>query len=383
MTAKVVYVSFIRLTDKVARDWYIDLLLNEGVAVEFWDVVALVREEHTERGTRDAEYVHVVRRYSDLEARLLEPANRNARFVMLVSYAGRFTRLFCLFSRYDCRLYFIAWGAMPHAAPSNSRILASVLKKPLQSARLIYYQTKAAAFRRLGLVKPFDVVFAAGKVLVDSTRYAVRVVPINLCDYDHYVRSRGRADRLVIGSYAVFLNVNLPYQSDLAIMGYPMIDAGRYYSSLNQFFRMLESRHQLRVVIAAHPKADYSDRTFEGRETYRLTTAELVKHAEFVITHSSTALSYAVLNCKPAVFIYTDDMKRAYSDSVIRSMQECARYLGNRIHNIDDATEVGHINVHAVDASRYVRYKYDFLTTPQTENLSTGDIFLRELSAQS
>ena len=45
MKRKIIYVSFVRLTDKVMRDWYIDYLLGKGAVVEFWDVVSLLRKE--------------------------------------------------------------------------------------------------------------------------------------------------------------------------------------------------------------------------------------------------------------------------------------------------------------------------------------------------
>ena len=49
MSKKIIYVSFIRLTDKVTRDWYIDYSINKGAVVEYWDIVSLVREEHEEK----------------------------------------------------------------------------------------------------------------------------------------------------------------------------------------------------------------------------------------------------------------------------------------------------------------------------------------------
>ena len=381
MKRKVIYVSVGRLTDKIARDWYIDYLIEKGVRVEYWDIVSLVREEHTERGARNPEYLHVLRSFGEVEETLRLPENRDAIYVMLISYTGQLTQIFRLFSKYDRRLIFIAWGAMPRDPVYKWRKLASALANPAWYAKEIFYRCKATAQRRLKLVKPFDIIFAAGEALMAGGHFAAKVVPINLCDYDHYVKVRAKGGRLVEGRYSVFLDINLPYQSDLAFCGHPQIDPAAYFRSLNRFFGLLEREYEVRVVIAAHPKTDYDAATFEGRPMHRLVTAELVRDAEFVLSHTSTALSYAVLNAKPLVFIYTDGMAVAYRDTVIREMHCYASYLDSPIYNVDEITRGAQVAIAPVNPKSYERYKYDFLTTHESEETSTGEVFLREISA--
>ena len=126
----------------------------------------------------------------------------------------------------------------------------------------------------------------------------------------------------------VFLDINLPYHSDLAFCGRPQIDPVAYYRSLNRFFGLLEREYGIEVIIAAHPRADYDRTTFEGRQIFRLVTAELVRDAEFVLSHTSTAMSYAVLNAKPLIFIYTDAMAAVYQRLFIREMRTLCRLPG-------------------------------------------------------
>jgi hypothetical protein len=378
---KVIYVSVGRLTDKIARDWYIDYLIEKGVSVEYWDVVSLVREEHAERGARNPEYLHVFRSFDEVEQMLRLPANRDALYVMLITYAGQFTRIYRILSQYDCRMLFIAWGAMPRDPIYKWRKIASALANPAWCAKETFYRCKATALRRLKLVKPFDIIFAAGEALMAGGHFAAKVVPINLCDYDHYIKARAAGGRLFEGRYSVFLDINLPYQSDLAFCGYAQIDPAGYFRSLNRFFGLLERQYGLKVVIAAHPKADYDAATFEGRPMHRLVTAELVRDAEFVLSHTSTALSYAVLNAKPLVFIYTDGMAAAYRDTDIRQLHCYASYLDSPICNVDDIARGAQVAITAVNPKRYEKYKYDFLTTHESEQTSTGEIFLREISA--
>ena len=79
------------------------------------------------------------------------------------------------------------------------------------------------------------------------------------------------------------------------------------------------------------PARHYDSATFGGRPIYRLATAELVRYAEFVLAHTSTAISYAVLYSKPLVFIYTAGMAAAYEHWFIREMRCFADYLGRHL----------------------------------------------------
>jgi hypothetical protein len=377
---RIVYVSFGRLTDKFARDWYIDYLIERGVSVEYWDIVALVREEHSERGALQTPYLRVCRSYAEVERMLCQPQNRGALYIMLISYVGRFARIFRLLSKYNCRMATFAWGALPRDPVYRWRKIAAWCSNPMLYAKELVQRIKASALRKLKLVKPFDVAFVAGETLLRADNHASKVVPVNYFDYDHYVRTTGaEASRLCAEPYGVFLDINLPYHTDLALCGYRKIDPGCYYRSLNRFFGVLEGQKAVRIVIAAHPRADYDDQLFDGRPIYRLMTAELVRDAEFVLSHTSTAMSYAVLNAKPLLFIYTDDMVAAYKSKLLRDLRCYADYLDAPSCNIDSVNAAVEVPIGPVNRARYEHYKYDFLTSHQSETMPTQEIVWREI----
>jgi hypothetical protein len=382
-THKVIYVSFVRLTDKVAADWHIDYLIERGVCVEYWDVVSLVREEHAERRAIVPGYLRVLRSFDELEALLRLPDNRAAFYVMLISYAGRFTRIFRLLSKYNCRMVRFASGALPEDPGYSWRKIAAWLLTPGRFASELCGRVKASALRKLKLVKPFAITFAAGDASMANNTDTVKVVPINFFDYDLFVKAKADgARRLVPGRYAVFLDSNLPYHSDFALCGYQQVEPVGYYRSLNRFFGLLERDCGVSVVIAAHPRADYDNATFQNRQIHRLVTAELVRDAEFVLSHASTAMSFAVLNVKPLVFIYTDGMAAAYQHSYLRAMRCYADYLDAPIYNVDEMSDARQVATRQISLSRYERYKYTFLTSPQSESTSTQEIFWQEIHAQ-
>ena len=233
---------------------------------------------------------------------------------------------------------------------------------------------------KFGLLKPVDIVFAAGEVLVKNQRFAAKVVPINFVDYDNFMRLRSGKRVVRDSPYAVFLDTNLPYQVDLGVLGLPTLNPQNYYFSLNRFFDLVESQCSVTVVIAAHPKSNYGTDTFNGRACVRDLTPELVRDAEFVITQTSTALSYAILNLKPAIFIYTDDMVSLYAETFMRQLHDISGYLDAPLVNIDQLTAGSRIIIKAPNKERYECYKYDFLTTYESESTTTREIFFNALS---
>lgn len=373
---KVIYVSFSRLTDRIARDWFIDYLITNDVVVEFWDIVPLVREEHIDFGMISPEYLHTIRSFKEFENLLYKPQNRDAFYVMLISYSGRFAKIFRLLSKHNCRMLFIAQGAMPVIDRPRSWKIANHLYNPLRLLRIIIDNVKAKAFRRLNLVKPFDTILFVGKVMRYSDQYSKKMVPINQCDFDIFKAIISDKNKLVRGRYAVFLDINAANHADLAFNNLKSLNPINYFSSINHFFGLLEAEKNIKIVIAAHPTSKYNDETFQGRKIYRLSTAKLVRDAEFVITHHSTSLSYAVLNLKSIVFCYTDEMLSVYKETIIRHIYAQAEYLGSQIYNVNKITHGKQVVIKNANVKCYENYKYDFLTSPESQYMTSQEIFL-------
>jgi hypothetical protein len=384
MNRKLIYLSFIRLTDKVSRDWYIDYCIEKGAAVEYWDIVTLTREEHDDVFTLSVGYLRYIKTYKEFEELVCQHENQDAVYVMLINYSRRFSKPFRLLSKYNCKMVFLNWGAMPITAPAAlrwQRIIYRLFTNPSNFARTVVDVISGIAYRRLNVVKRFDIVFTAGQELASTNQYAKKIVPFNLFDFDHYNRVKLADERTVKGKYAVFLDINLPYQNDLAICGLPAVNATSYFQSLNRFFGLLEKAHGIKIVIVAHPKANYVSNEFEQRESYRMLTAELIKDAEYVITHHSTALSYAILNLKPILFIYTNEMMRIYKGTVIRYIEALASYVNGQFYNVDEITDGAQVVIQRPCLDRYDAYKYSYLTSHESENSLSAEIFLREINA--
>lgn len=367
------------LTERVLRDWCVGFLYANGIDVEYWDVSRPLRGELNEFRSISTEYLHTFHTYEDIRIALSRNENSNALFVMMISYSGRFSEIFRLLSSRNCRLIQIVWGALPSARTAKLEILKARISSPIQLALRIFYRTKATLYRKLGFVKPFEIVFAAGAILSKAQHFSRKTVSININDFEHYRDAILHTDRLLLNRYAVFLDDYLPYHTDLQLVGLPMLTPSLYYSSINRFFESLEKEFGIEIVVAAHPKARYEKNEFMGRKVFYGQTAVLMKDTEFCISHHSTSVSYAVLNRKPIFFVYTDQMMILYRTTIVASIYGIANYLNAPVINIDSAVNSSLAPIPEVDVACFDAYKYNFLTTPESENVKTEEILIREL----
>ncbi len=373
---RVVYISWMSLSDKVLRDWYIDYLIEKGVSVEYWDVTPLLLGERR-IGSKETDFLRTPRTYREIRGLLSRPENYDAYYVILVSYCGASTQLYRLLSKHGCRTLYIDWGHHPTTANRWRRLFSN----PIVFAKDAYNSLKARTYRRLKLIKPFDTILVAGEIPLAGRHYAARVVPINLIDYDNCIKARIDGKQLVRERYAVFLDNNLPFQFDIRTDGLGAINAYNYFRSLNRFFDLLEMKCGIKVVIAAHPTANYGEQTFLGRRIYRGRTPDLVNYADFVVAHHSTAYCYAILNYKPILFVYTDEMKQLYKNTRVRNIIDSATYLDATILNVDEIAHGDQIVIRDVNRGRYEEYKYGYLTTHASEHSTTQKIFWSEINA--
>ena len=131
MNKKVIYVSWAKLTDKYARDYFIDHLIANGVEVEFWDVVAFMREPHNEIGELDVDYLRVLQSYGEFENLVKLNENNDTVYVLMINLCWEVRSVYQLLSKYRCKTAFLSWGAMPAATePILQRAATKLIKEP-------------------------------------------------------------------------------------------------------------------------------------------------------------------------------------------------------------------------------------------------------------
>ena len=132
-------------------------------------------------------------------------------------------------------------------------------------------------------------------------------VLIHTLDYDIYLKDKEKP-RIIEEKYMVFVDEYYPFHGDFDLLRIvnPIKKAEKYYERLNKLFTLLENIYGCEIVIAEHPRADYSNKKelLYGRKHYKNITNRLIKDASLVVTHASTAQDYIVLNKKEFLIIY-------------------------------------------------------------------------------
>ena len=78
---------------------------------------------------------------------------------------------------------------------------------------------------------------------------------INYFDYDDFLSTKF-SQRIIPEKYCVFHDEYLPHHPDFSMLGINTVDEKLYYKDLNIFFNLIEETYKVKVVIAAHPKAE-------------------------------------------------------------------------------------------------------------------------------
>jgi hypothetical protein len=379
---KVVYICYEPLTAKVARDWYIDHLVSNGISVEYWDCSPIFYGKMEFADSLEKDFVIRIGDYRDLESRLRLNRHPDTVYIMLIVYEFKTFKVYRLLTRYGCKLYFIRWAVFPH----KNRMVAKLTKLPSHPIKVlgrVCDKIFTDITKRIGSVRPFEKVFYAGSAARPGGRESLCGVPMNMCDYDNFITLKDAGGERPGSNHAVFLDVNLPFHPDLLLVNSEGVDPENYFNALNRFFDLIEKKYETAVVIAAHPSSKYEEKRFGGRKILKHVTPALVRDARLVISHHSASINFAVLNRKPIVLIYTSEMERLYGDSAMTIIRGTAEFLNATIYNIDTIVSEGQITLRDADEKRYEDYKYTFLTSRETEDVFSRDIFLREIAGQS
>ena len=169
--------------------------------------------------------------------------------------------------------------------------------------------------------------------------------------------------------YVVFVDQFLSGHSDIKKNGenFPVKDLKVYLQRLNNLFTKIENIYKCKVVIAAHPKAEYERSAFDGREIIYNKTAELISSALFVIIQYSTCFGNIVLNHKDFLNVYDKDFfsnspqtKEYYE--VIKKFFDCKQL------DISDYMEVENIQdyLYKYNLEKYLAYENRFIKSEES-----------------
>ncbi len=354
-----------KLNDKLSRDWHLDNFYNRGYKIEFWDVSNIIhRNNDANKNYQNIKIINI-NNIRDLKENINKLDLKKVFFIITIPCFYQSLSIYKTISKYNLNTAFFYWGESPNLVYKKNiatKILMyfKINKNMYESIKHIYQRLIVKLHRRLGLIKKYTICFTAGE-LCKTLAYGDKLIPINLCDYDQNLKNKKIEFK---EKYAVFLDINLPYNSDVELQGLVKIDPRAYFKSLNSFFDIFERKYDLKVIIAAHPKSKYNNNTFNQRKIYCLKTSELIKSCSHVLIHYSTALSYAVLNYKPVTFFTTHQMKNTYEYYMGKLLSE---YLNQPFISLSDINDSNLEYRKDVDVFLYDKYKYNYIVSKESE----------------
>ena len=224
-----------------------------------------------------------------------------------------------------------------------------------------------------------DFILISGVRAINYNPYPMKpstdIVWCHALDYDLYLQAEESAStENEWGKYAVFLDMFLPFHPDYELLGLDLdCTVEEYYPRLVKFFGHIEGETGYEVIIAAHPRSEYERLPdfFEGRKVIRGETLRLVKNSILVLTHSSSALSFAVLYSKPVIFLTQD----SYSDWFRSQIDGLAYSLGQKPINLSESYPVNLTAELTVNEESYSNYIEAFIKKPGSPEKNTWEIF--------
>ena len=74
-------------------------------------------------------------------------------------------------------------------------------------------------------------------------------------------------------------------------------------------------------------------------------------------------------------------MMSIYKNTFMREIKSSANYLNASIYNVDEITDGNQVIIKSPNQELYESYKYSYLTSQETENKVSAEIFWSEINS--
>jgi hypothetical protein len=316
------------------------------------------------------EFIIQIDSYKTLENMIKKHADEQTYFNIQMHFESRFWKIFRLVKIYNCKTSIFEIGYGPNIVSAHK--ILGYLQNPLKLLHRLSEKILVKLLLSSNFLKTdYDVVFSAGHAAREiAFNKAKQIVEINFIDYEYFQKYLYEERASQYGGCIIFLDSYMAHHEDISFaINSKRLDPDVYINALNNFFDKIEYQYNKEIVIAAHPKSNYSEGTFKHRKIVKNQTLDLVCSADFILSHHSTSVSYAVLSYKSILFIYTDEMEALYKAGHIQFMKTLADVLNMPCINID---HIEGVTIEKVSTNHYDKYRYDYLVS------KTSELFLNE-----
>jgi len=238
----------------------------------------------------------------------------------------------------------------------------SIKNKILSWAYLLY--------KRIYNFNPIDIKITSQIKYVNENH----VVAINHPDYELALKLK-EMDKIMNQPFIVFLDEYFPFHPDYVTVNNikpSNKDFENYQKKLCDFFDRVEKKHELKIIIALHPRANYKLGVFGGRELVKHRTCELVRDAKFTILHSSASIHFSIIYKKPILFLSTNEFIKY--PLLVERIRQLSKYFKAPHINLDQ--ENFQLPDPSINSLGYNGYTYTYLTNKDIERKYNVDIIL-------
>ncbi len=231
-------------------------------------------------------------------------------------------------------------GILPFQIVTGGSILKYISKINYLIRRIVNTIQSKILFNSV-LFKP-SFVITAGEIprlnVLNKYKNTIDIINTHAFDYDTSLKTINKSiDEKLPERYAVFLDENNVAHPDLIYNNAEQVcEPTKYINELKEYFLKFELKTNLPIVIAAHPKGDYSFHYDNFRIVYSL-TSELVQKADVVIMQASASINFAVLYKKPIIFLNSKSYIKSYYESINKlasSLDLQPAQIGNNLIDI-------------------------------------------------
>ena len=366
---KIILLNHDSLSDLIVNVFDFDTLVKKGFDVEYWNMSRLYNFKKNISGLH-TRFEIIIKSKKEVNSRIQANNNVSAVYIKMMHFKWADLWLHNILLKNNCVSIFFITHLLPPSIfkKKKKNLLNRIVKVDYKK----YLLNNLAKFLwKIRNLDYFTVVFFVGSA--DSISGGIRAsqfIQTNHYDYDQYLISCRNEVNLISHKYIVFLDENRVEHSDNKSIGVSY-NKDKYYDRMNIFFDKIENLWGLKVIIAEHPSSNYDNNTFNNRKRYKYQTSNLVKNCEYVFAHWSTSISYAVMNNKPLILLYNNEMRD--KDITFFSIINYHEALGSPLYNIDEDNDV---ELPISNRSKYSYFKNNFLVSQGNENKLSTEIFM-------
>ena len=318
--SKIIFITQNKLTKRDYSRFGFDIFINRGYKVDYWDITPVLRSFYHENFVNPDlfEYKNTKIFYELNEiVKSLKNLKKSDVVISLIKPDINSKLIFEVMNELKIHYGFIS--NTDHPENSNKKLIKkltlinlieTIKNNPFSIFSKIIKKISRKFVNNKIELNPFFVM-VSGKNSFDQCKTKFKnsdLIKTHALDYDTYLDDliKNDSDQFKMQDYAVLIDNNLPFSIDHSWgknQPASWCDADDYFSEINKFLDLFTISTKLNVIIAAHPRSDYSDNVFGGRKIFKNKTSTLIKHSKCVLMHQSTSTNFAVLYRKPIFFL--------------------------------------------------------------------------------